>query len=341
MAGAGSYVSLPDNRYNLSTSLLPGVSSAPSESYLNTTATASSESEQPTRRTLLQKLHPYRYYILIVGCTALVLLCILGVVLTRDSEHYRGYTPPSNSTSGDNGGGSGNGGRPGPPSGPGGDSGAPGGGPGGDGGDTGSGGGDISTNSSCLNAKVLTEGPYWIDEKLNRTDLLATSVGQMLSMELMVYNTSVTDKCLPIANAMVDLWTSDGAGLYSDVQSEGTKGKTFLRGYQVTNADGLVNFLTIWPGWYRGRTVHMHVRVRVFSADGKTVVINQTTQLFLDDPTSDSIFAAVSPYNARTGKRDTYNSNDGLYSAAMFMNTTGSIKAGFHGSFALGVPFIR
>jgi len=345
MAATDSYVSLPDTTHHLSTSLLatPAVSSSPSDSFLNTT-----DSDQPSRRSLVQKLHPYRYYILVALCTALVLFTLVGVLLTRggDGGHSQVYVP-TNSTGGGGDNGGGGGGRPGggsgrgPPSGPGGDSGEPGGGPGGDGGDTGSGGGDIVSNSSCAQAKILTEGPYWVDEKLNRSDLYSTAPGQMLSLEILVYNTSITNKCVPIPNAMVDLWTSDAAGLYSDEQILGTKGKTFLRGYQSTNADGLVSFLTTWPGWYQGRTVHMHFRVRIFSADGKTVILNQTTQLFLDDPTSDAIFSAVSPYNTRTGKRDTYNNRDSLFQAALLVNTTGSIKDGYHGSFALGVPFLR
>ena len=180
-----------------------------------------------------------------------------------------------------------------------------------------------------------------VDEKLNRSDLNSTALGQVLSLELLVYNTSIADRCVPLPGAIVDLWTSDASGLYSDEAQLGTKGKTFLRGYQAANGDGLVNFLTVWPGWYEGRTVHMHVRVRVPSADGSTFVLNQTTQLFLDDSTSDAIFAAVQPYKQRTGKRDTYNRNDHLYSDKMLMNTTGSIQDGFHATFALGVPFLR
>ena len=329
MTGTATYVSLPDTSNPLSTSLLatPAISSSASESFLPV------GSEQPNHRSLLNKLHPYRYYILIVACAAVVLIALVGVVLLRDSKGYsQGYTPPTNSTGGGgDGGGGGGGGR----------SGGGNGGGGFPGGDTGGGGDDVVTNSSCPQAKTLTEGPYWINEMLNRSDLYSTAAGQMLSVEVLVYNTSVTDKCVPVTNALVDLWTSDAEGLYSDIQQLGTKGKTFLRGYQTTNSAGIVNFLTIWPGWYQGRTVHMHFRVRVFAADGTTVILNQTTQLFLNDDTSDAIFAAVSPYNKKTTKRDTYNRNDGLYSAAMFMNTTGSIKDGFHGSFALGVPFLR
>ena len=332
MASTNSYVSLPDTTHpsSLASSLLPAVSSSPSDSF------QTGGSEPTSQRSLLQKLHPYRYYLLILACTVVVFITLLGVVLSRESDHYGNYVPTNSTGSG----GGGNGGRPGPPSGPGGDTGnAPGGGPGGDGGDTGS--GEVGTNSSCTQAKILTEGPYWIDEKLNRSDLYSTASGQMLSLEVLVYNTSIKEKCVPIPNAMIDLWTSDAAGLYSDEQVLGTKGKTFLRGFQMTNKDGVVSFLTIWPGWYQGRTVHMHLRVRILSADGKTVILNQTTQLFLDDPTSDAIFSAVAPYNTRTGKRDTYNKNDNLYSSPMLINTTGSIKDGFHGSFALGVPFLR
>ena len=71
------------------------------------------------------------------------------------------------------------------------------------------------------------------------------------------------------------------AGLYSDEQILGTRGKTLLRGYQLTNQDGVVHFLTVYPGWYSGRTVHVHVRVRVYDASGEVVIYNQTSSAVL------------------------------------------------------------
>ena len=163
-----SYVSLPDPNSHMSSSLLyPPVTSSLSQPIY-----AAVGSDPAARRTLLQKLHPYRYYFLILLCTALILGTI-GILLPR-SERASGYAPsPSGNSTGDanggGGGGGGNGGRGGgggsgrgPPSGPGGESGdMPPGGGGGEGGNTGGGGGEVGTNSSCLQAKVLTEGPYW------------------------------------------------------------------------------------------------------------------------------------------------------------------------------------
>ena len=196
-------------------------------------------------------------------------------------------------------------------------------------------------NSTCTRTKIETEGPYWVDEKLNRSDLAATATGLNLALELLVFNTTVTDKCVPVVGAMVDVWHSDALGLYSDEQVLGTKGKTFLRGYQLTNADGIANFLTVYPGWYSGRTVHLHVRVRVYDASGKVIIHNQTSQLFFDDTINDAVMSGAAPYNTRTGKRDTYNNRDNIFDKSLLVNLTGNVKSGYSGSFAFGVPFVR
>ncbi|MGG2339430.1 intradiol ring-cleavage dioxygenase, partial [Salmonella enterica] len=93
-------------------------------------------------------------------------------------------------------------------------------------------------------------------------------------------------------------------GAYSDVSANGTVGQTFLRGDQATDANGLVTFTTIYPGWYSGRAVHIHLRARVYDAAGNTTY-NFTTQLFFDDTVTDTVFAS-GPYNSR-GTRDTRN----------------------------------
>src|SRR5207244_2699335 len=70
--------------------------------------------------------------------------------------------------------------------------------------------------------------------------------------------------CAPLPGAMVDVWHCDALGAYSDVSDPGgsTVGKKFLRGYQVTDAEGLVRFTTIYPGAYPGRAVHIHFKIR-------------------------------------------------------------------------------
>src|SRR5439155_22870170 len=114
----------------------------------------------------------------------------------------------------------------------------------------------------------------------------------------------------------VDIWHGDANGLYSGFVSSSASANqggtsaaddgTFLRGTQVTNGSGKVTFKTIYPGYYRGRTVHIHVKVHV---SGREV---HTGQLFFDDTFTDTVFASTVPYSSRSA-RDTRNSNDSIY----------------------------
>ena len=111
---------------------------------------------------------------------------------------------------------------------------------------------------------------------------------------------------------MVDIWHCDTAGVYSDVAANNTVGKKFLRGYQTTNTAGQVNFTTIYPGWYSGRAIHIHVRVRTYN--GTTVLGNYVTQFFFDDTITDTVFQSA-PYNTRN-TRDPRNAADMVYTGA-------------------------
>jgi len=109
--------------------------------------------------------------------------------------------------------------------------------------------------------------------------------------------------------------TSDGSYSVGDQEATTTDDGTYLRGAQTTDADGIVRFTTIFPGWYTGRTVHIHLKVHI---DKKTVL---TTQLFFDDALNDEIFSTVSPYTDHTG-RDTRNDTDGIFDEAGLMVTS-------------------
>jgi protocatechuate 3,4-dioxygenase beta subunit len=117
-----------------------------------------------------------------------------------------------------------------------------------------------SPTSVCVVRPEMTVGPYFVDEKLNRADIRGDRTGTELQLTLRVY--SVGSSCTPLVGAFVDIWHCDAAGLYSDVAAEGTAGQTFLRGYQVTDSNGVVNFTTIYPGWYTSRAVHIHFKIR-------------------------------------------------------------------------------
>lgn len=190
----------------------------------------------------------------------------------------------------------------------------------------------LGSANACVMAHEETQGPYWFDVDSIRSDIREDRQGSPLDLAIRVEDSG----CSPMSNAVVDIWHCDASGVYSGFESASTGGgggapggpnsgggstdqygdseatptddDTFLRGAQVTNTDGIVQFQTIYPGWYRGRTVHIHVKVHV---DRKTVL---TTQLFFDDATTDALYASTSPYSSHTG-RDTKNKNDSIYDA--------------------------
>ena len=175
----------------------------------------------------------------------------------------------------------------------------------------------------CTLAPQLTEGPYWVDENLNRSDITTDTTRASvldalpLALTIRVYDANGNSCGLnPVANVQIDIWHADAAGEYSDSSGNGqsnTVGQTFLRGYQVTDGNGTVTFKTIYPGWYSGRTTHIHLRARTYDANGNTTY-NFTTQLFFDDSVTDSVYT-LPPYNSRSA-RNTRNSNDMLYQSA-------------------------
>ncbi len=174
----------------------------------------------------------------------------------------------------------------------------------------------------------LTEGPFFVDEKLNRSDLTAgtTRPGVVRAVPLLltvnVHKLTGTASA-PLPGAHFDVWSADAHGIYSDeddpMNPEVTAGQTWLRGYQVTDANGSATFRTIVPSYYNGRTAHIHFKVRQFvTATGApatrptaAATAEFTSQLFFDDKETDLIYAR-GPYAGR-GRRDTYNADDNVY----------------------------
>jgi uncharacterized protein (TIGR03437 family) len=212
--------------------------------------------------------------------------------------------------------------------------------------------GRSDAQTTCVSpAPAMTEGPYWVDEKLLRSDIRtdpSTGVarpGVPLNLTINVQN--LARGCAVLSGALVDIWHCDAIGIYSDESAYNpgggtgtvvTTGQKFLRGYQITDDSGQVRFLTIYPGWYSGRTIHIHVRVRTYS--GATVVDNFVTQLFFDDSISSAVLAQA-PYNTRTSARDTVNTNDMIYTGAgtasrMLLNLTQN-STGYDGAVTIAV----
>ncbi len=162
-----------------------------------------------------------------------------------------------------------------------------------------------------------TAGPYWIDGMPNRTDIRGNSTGGALRpgfpLKLAINVSKLANNTVTaVSGAKVDLWLCDASGNYSGVAQLGTRGQNFLRGYQLSNAGGNLNFTSIYPGWYRGRTVHIHFRVRLYSGTRQTY--NFVSQFYCNDNITNQVFATA-PYNARPN-RDTLNSNDRVYTGA-------------------------
>ncbi len=187
------------------------------------------------------------------------------------------------------------------------------------GGAAGAGGSGGASALSCVVRPEQIEGPYFLDERLNRTDIRSDPAdgnkikpGAPLRLVLKVYRVD-GQACMPLPGALVDIWQCDADGVYSDVVDINgqfnTTGKKFLRGYQLTGADGSAEFITIYPGWYPGRTVHLHFKVRTKpdTASGHQF----TSQLYFTDATSDQVFNTA-PYSSRAA-RSTKNAQDGTF----------------------------
>jgi protocatechuate 3,4-dioxygenase beta subunit len=200
----------------------------------------------------------------------------------------------------------------------------------------------------CTLTKEMTEGPYYLDGALVRADVTEGKAGIPLKLALTVVDDST---CAVIPNALVEIWHCDALGEYSGYvgnngHSEPDDG-TFLRGGVLTNSAGLANITTIYPGWYRGRCVHIHVKVHT----GVTLTSNgsftggtelHTGQLFIDETITTAV-AKVSPYSTNTVTRTTL-AQDGIYddggaaSGLMTLTALGSsTSSGYTGTLTLGV----
>ena len=203
---------------------------------------------------------------------------------------------------------------------------------------------------SCVVRPELMEGPYFLDASLTRSDIRAeptTSVareGAPLALAFAVSDVT-GGRCAPLAGALVDVWQCDAAGAYSgftdDRQGFKTEGQRWLRGQQVTDAKGLARFTTIYPGWYAGRAVHIHFKIRTPAAAGaragSPATYEFTSQLFFDERLTDRVHARE-PY-ARRGRRDTPNARDGIYrnGGDRLLLTAATEGDGYATTFAVGL----
>jgi protocatechuate 3,4-dioxygenase beta subunit len=201
----------------------------------------------------------------------------------------------------------------------------------------------LNRANTCALTKEQTQGPYWFDVDSIRADIREDRPGAVLALALRVHDlTGCTagDAATAVPNAVVEIWHCDAGGVYSGFQSASqsarqngrptgppparatseksagsysigdaeaatTDDATYLRGAQVADSQGIVQFTTVYPGWYAGRTTHIHCKVHL---DKKTVL---TTQLYFEDTVTQQVYGSA-PYSGHTG-RDTTNTNDSIF----------------------------
>jgi protocatechuate 3,4-dioxygenase beta subunit len=178
----------------------------------------------------------------------------------------------------------------------------------------------------CVITPQTTEGPYYFDPALVRTDITEGRPGVPVRLRLQVVDAA----CVPLPNARIDIWHCDAEGIYSGYN--GFEGATFMRGTQMTGADGVAEFETVYPGWYPGRTTHIHFKAF------PTVTTEVTGQIFFPDDVSDAVYAAGTPYSARGGS-GTYNTNDGIarQAGAASVAEVTSISEGYDVAMIIGI----
>jgi protocatechuate 3,4-dioxygenase beta subunit len=189
-------------------------------------------------------------------------------------------------------------------------------------------------SSSCTLTVEQTEGPYYFDADSIRSDIREGREGTRPRLAIRVRD---ADSCEPLKNAVVDVWHCDALGSYSGFEAASSGGpggggptdeEKYLRGAQVTNSDGIVEFVTVYPGWYQGRTVHIHAKVHL---DSQTAL---TTQFYFDDDVSERVYARK-PYSEHSG-RDQLNDSDGIFDESLLLDLSKD-GDGFVGAISLDV----
>jgi len=207
----------------------------------------------------------------------------------------------------------------------------------------------LSSGSSCTATPEGEIGPYFADDSdsgFNRSNILAnldgteTQTGVPLTLNVTIIDTE--NSCAALEGAQVDIWHCNASGVYSDIASENTSTQTWLRGYQLSDANGLVSFTTIIPGWYSGRTTHIHLRVRSnYSEASSTSDGTNTTQVFFPQSLIDTLANSVSPYSSE-GTNPTTNVADRVYTdqthGEMLLTLTGTTSGGYTADITIGVP---
>lgn len=204
-----------------------------------------------------------------------------------------------------------------------------------------------TSNTSCTVTPEGEEGPYFVDDSATglarsdiRSSLDGTNTQSGIPLTLSIYAYDSENSCAAMANVQIDIWHCNGSGIYSAEDVEDTTGETWLRGYQITDVNGLASFTTIVPGWYAGRTTHIHLRLRS-TYDSTTTGGTNTTQLFFPQDVIDTINTTISPYSAE-GTNPTTNASDHVYSGetdgANLLTLSGDSTNGYTATIKINLP---
>lgn len=164
--------------------------------------------------------------------------------------------------------------------------------------------------SGCTLTADSGEGPFYFDPELLRSDIVDGHQGAPLHLEVDVVS---VDGCSVLTGARVDVWQADALGLYSGYANQpgvgggvatDMRGRTYLRGTQITDAGGRVSFATIYPSWYGGRTPHVHFKV--FVSEREVIA----GQIFFPDEVNEEVFTNWDPYREHYRRRTAFNNND-------------------------------
>jgi protocatechuate 3,4-dioxygenase beta subunit len=197
--------------------------------------------------------------------------------------------------------------------------------------DTGSGTDSGTGSGSCTVSPTETEGPFptKTPSSLVTNDIRSDRTGVAFTIKITINN--VNNSCAALAGAIVDIWHCDKDGNYSEYGGTGMQATNytsvhFLRGRQVTDANGLVTFTSVFPGWYSGRAPHIHVHV--YNAGGSSLKV---TQIAFPTDVCNTVYTTATNYYTR-GKQDTSNASDNVFSdslASELATVTGSVSAGY------------
>ncbi len=180
---------------------------------------------------------------------------------------------------------------------------------------------DFQSLATCVLLPEKTAGPFPLEEQFTRRDITEDYAGHPVRLGLRVLDQA----CAAVPGALVEIWHADATGDYSAFVDNGGgkdegEGTTFMRGTQSANDEGIVEFLTVFPGWYSGRTPHIHLRVHL----GDTTVL--TSQLFFDEGYAAGVYG--SGVYAEFGQPDTTNASDNIAGDAAAQGTIVAMRAG-------------